>query len=181
MFDSGLQNGQPKGTELQKIIGDPNPKWTGSFTTNLTYDKFTFNVLLDAVYGFSIYNWNRVTANNVGWGPLADKELKGEVNRGTVASIAGGINGQRIQEEHVEDGSFVKIREIGLSYSFGGIKGAFENLSVGFSGRNLISFDNYLGFDPETNSAGQSDRVRGDDFGAMPIPRSYMLRVAVKF
>ena len=180
-FDSGLQNGQPKGTELQKIIGDPNPKWTGSFTTNLTYDKFTFNVLLDAVYGFSIYNWNRVTANNVGWGPLADKELKGEVNRGTVASIAGGINGQRIQEEHVEDGSFVKIREIGLSYSFGGIKGAFENLSVGFSGRNLISFDNYLGFDPETNSAGQSDRVRGDDFGAMPIPRSYMLRVAVKF
>ena len=48
-------------------------------------------------------------------------------------------------------------------------------------GRNLVSFDDYQGFDPETNSAGQNDRVRGDDFGAVPIPRSFSIRVAGRF
>ena len=138
-------------------------------------------MLLDAVMGFDVYNWNRITSNNVGWGPLAEQELKGEVPRGTVASVAGGINGGRINEEHVEDGSFVKLREIGVSYDLGKINKFCENLNFGITGRNLISFDNYQGFDPEANSAGQSDRVRGDDFGAVPIPRSIIVRLGVTF
>jgi hypothetical protein len=93
-------------------------------------------------------NWNRITSNNVGWGPLAEQELKGEVPRGTVASVAGGINGGRIEEEHVEDGSFVKIRELAFTYDFGKIGNTFENLNIGIIGRNLYSFDNYQGFDP---------------------------------
>ena len=100
--------------------------------------------------------------------------------RGTVASIAGGINGGRIQEEHIEDGSFVKIRELALTYDFGKIP-YFENINLSLIGRNLYSFDKYQGFDPEANSAGQSDRVRGDDFGAVPIPRTFMLRLGVRF
>jgi TonB-linked SusC/RagA family outer membrane protein len=174
-------NGQPKGTELRKILGDPNPDWNGSFTTTLTYKNLSLYTLLDATWGFDIYNWNRITSNNVGWGPLAEQELLGQVARGTTASIAGGINGQRIQEEHIEDGSFVKIRELALSYSFGSIGKVFKSLNVSLIGRNLISFDNYQGFDPETNSAGQSDRVRGDDFGNVPIPRQFMFKVGVRF
>jgi TonB-linked SusC/RagA family outer membrane protein len=179
-------DGQPKvtgagSTELRKVIGSPVPKWTGSLNTNIMYKSFSLYALLDAVQGVDIYNWNRITSNNVGWGPLAEQELKGEVPRGTVASIAGGINGGRIQEEHIEDGSFVKIRELSLSYDFGKVNKVFENVNVSLIGRNLYSFDNYQGFDPEANSAGQSDRVRGDDFGAMPIPRTIMVRLGVKF
>ena len=179
-------DGQPKtagagSTELRKVIGSPVPKWTGSFNTNVTYKKFTFYTLLDIVQGTQVYNWNRITSNNVGWGPLAEQELNGTVPRGTVASIAGGINGGRIQEEHVEDGSFVKIREVALTNDFGKIGKAFDNLNITLIGRNLYSFDKYQGFDPEANSAGQSDRVRGDDFGAVPIPRTLMLRLGVRF
>lgn len=177
-------DGQPKltgTTELRKVLGNPNPKWTGSLTTNVTYKKLSFYALLDAVYGFDVYNWNRITSNNVGWGPLADKELRGEVPRGTVASVAGGINGNRIQEEHIEDGSFIKLRELALTYDIGKVKGVFDNISVSFIGRNLISWDKYQGFDPETNSAGQSDKVRGDDFGNVPIPRTMMMRLNVRF
>ncbi len=178
-------DGQPKitgagSTELRKVLGKPTPDWTGSLTTNVTYKKFTLSALLDAVWGFNVYNWNRITSNNVGWGPLAEQELNGTVPRGTVASVAGGINGGRIQEEHVEDGSFVKIRELALSYDFGKMKG-FEGLNISIIGRNLHSFDKYQGFDPEANSAGQSDKVRGDDFGAVPIPRTVMVRLGVKF
>jgi TonB-linked SusC/RagA family outer membrane protein len=179
-----LVDGQPstKGTvELRKVIGDPNPDWIGSFTSGLAYKNISFAFQFDAFWGADIYNWNRITSNNVGWGEIADQEIRGVIPRGSVAAIAGGIGGQRIQEEHVEDASYIKLREISLTYDFGTKIKNFKGLSVGIIGRNLYSFDSYQGFDPETNSAGQSDRVRGDDFGAVPIPRTIMGRISVKF
>jgi TonB-linked SusC/RagA family outer membrane protein len=177
-----VENGKTVGTvELRKVLGNPFPKWTGSFNTTFSYKKLSVYGLLDIVQGNDIYNWNRITSNNVGWGPLAEKELKGEVKRGTVASIAGGINGGRIQEEHVEDASYVKLREMAVSYDLGKLVKGIENINVSFVGRNLLSFDKYTGFDPETNSAGQNERVRGDDFGSVPIPRTFILRLGVRF
>ncbi len=175
-------NGQPTGTELRKVIGDPNPKWTGSITSALSYKKFTFSFLIDAVYGAQINNWNRITSNNVGWGPLADQELRGTVPRGTVVSIAGGLlGGSRIYEEHIEDATFYKLREVALSYNLGKFSGFAENATISFIGRNLFSIDNYQGFDPETSSSGQSDRIRGNDFGAVPIPRQFAVKLNVRF
>jgi hypothetical protein len=49
------------------------------------------------------------------------------------------------------------------------------------AGRNLLSIDDYSGYDPETNAAGQTNAVRGFDFVEVPIPRSYALGVNVKF
>ncbi len=176
-------DGQPVLTkpQLRKIIGDPNPDWFGAFTSDLSVGKLSFRVQFDAMWGFDVYNWNRITQNNVGQGELAEKELKGEVPRGYVASIAGGITGERIQEEHVEDGSFVKLRELSLSYDLGKIGRLFNNVNITLAGRNLLSFDQYKGYDPETNSAGQTDRVRGDDFGNVPIPRMLQLRLGARF
>ena len=173
-------NGQPVGTELRKILGSPDPDWTGGLTFDLRFRRLTFRSLLDMALGQEVYNWNRITGNNVGHGAIAEAELKGEVPRGTVASIAGGVTGQRIQEEHVEDGSYVKLRELGLTYDFGRVGPWFQGLSLSVIGRNLYSFDDYTGFDPETNAAGQSDRVRGDDFGNVPIPRTVQLRLNVR-
>jgi hypothetical protein len=173
--------GQPVGTELRKIIGDPNPEWFGSFVSDLRYKKLSFRFQLDAMFGFDVYNWNRITQNNVGQGAIAEREIRGELPRGYVGSIAGGVTGQRIQEEHVEDGSFVKLREIALGYDIGRLGRAFQNVNIGLIGRNLISFDDYQGYDPETNSAGQTDRVRGDDFGNVPIPITVQFRLGAKF
>lgn len=174
-------NGQPIGTELRKILGSPDPDWTGGLSMDLRFRRFTFRTLFDAAQGQEVYNWNRITSNNVGFGEIAEKELRGEVPRGTSAAIAGGIVGQRIQEEHVEDASFVKWREVSLGYDFGRVGPWFQNLGLTLSGRNLVSWDDYTGFDPETNAAGQSDRVRGDDFGNVPIPRTITLRLNARF
>jgi TonB-linked SusC/RagA family outer membrane protein len=173
--------GQPTGTELRRIIGSPDPDWTGALNMDVTWKKLSLHTLFDAAIGQDVYNWNRITGNNVGHGALAEQELKGEVPRGTVASVAGGVTGQRIQEEHVEDGSFVKLRELGLSYDFGRIGRSLESVTLGIVGRNLVSWDDYTGFDPETNAAGQSDRVRGDDFGNVPIPRTITVRLGLRF
>lgn len=177
-------NGQPVTTgtqELRKVLGSPIPDWTGTLISAIRFKKLVFNFQFDAFMGAEIYNWNRITSNNVGFGALAEKELKGELPRGYVGSVAGGVTGSRIQEEHVEDASYIKLREVGLTYDFGRVGKRFENLTLSLLGRNLLSFDDYQGFDPETNSAGQNERVRGDDFGAVPIPRSFSIRLAGRF
>lgn len=171
--------GQPIGAPIRKVLGDPNPDWTGGLINTLSYKKLGLRFQFDAVQGFEVYNWNKITGNNVGNGPLAERELRGEVPRGWVAAI-GGFIGPRIQEEHIEDGSFIKLREVALSYDLGKL-GPFQNVNVSAIGRNLFSIDDYSGFDPETNSAGQNTRVRGDDFGNVPIPRTYQFKLLVSF
>ncbi len=159
-------NGQPTGTPLRKVLGDPNPDFTTTLSTELNYKNWGLRVQFDGVYGFEVYNWDWITRNNVGNGKLAEQETKGELARGWVAAI-GGFIGPRIQEEHVQDGSFTKLRELALSYTLKKLKFA-ESIKLSVVGRNLLSFDNYIGFDPEISSAGQSI-VRGDDFGAFPF------------
>ena len=80
----------------------------------------------------------------------------------------------------MDDGSFVKLRELSVSYNVGKLK-FINNLSINFSGRNLISWDNYKGYDPEVNSGGQSTLLRGIDFGATPIPRTFSFGIKADF
>ncbi len=173
-------DGQPSGTPVRKVLGDPNPDWTGSLLNEFTYKRLSVRVLFDAVWGFDVWNWNSITSSNVGSSLLSEQELRGELPRGWVAAI-GGFVGPRIQEEHVEDGSFIKLRELAFSYDAGKVGKLFENLTITLAGRNLISFDDYSGYDPETNSAGQSSTVRGDDFGNVPIPRTIQIGINASF
>ncbi len=160
---------------LRKVIGNPNPRHVWSAGTNLTYGKLTFSALLDAVQGVDIFNADKRTRNNVGIGDLAEKELKGEIPRGYIAAVAG------IEEYRVDDGSYIKLREVSLSYDLGNIVKGVSNLQIMLAGRNLYSFDNYLGYDPETSSGGQSSVLRGIDFGNSPIPRSYQVTLKANF
>jgi hypothetical protein len=57
----------------------------------------------------------------------------------------------------------------------------FSDFTVTFSGRNLYSWDNYNGFDPETNAGGGSTLARGIDFGNVPIPRTIAITLNAKF
>src|SRR4029434_5385032 len=60
---------------------------------------------------------------------------------------------------NVEDGSFAKIREVNVSYNFGRIRG-IGDVTLGVVGRNLYTFTNYSGYDPETGAtAGNNNTV----------------------
>ncbi|SDM10498.1 SusC/RagA family TonB-linked outer membrane protein [Siphonobacter aquaeclarae] len=168
-------DGQPTGTFLNKIIGNPNPKWTGSFSTSLTYKQFGLRVLLDAVQGFQIFNADKRTRNNVGIGDLAEAEMKGTAPRGTVFSLV------NIEEYRVDDGSYTKLREVALSYSFPKLFKGLERMQLSLIGRNLHVWTKYPGYDPETNAGGNSDLLRGVDFGNVPIPRSYQVSLTANF
>jgi hypothetical protein len=75
----------------------------------------------------------------------------------------------------------VKLREVAIGYSLGRAIKGFSDLTLSLSGRNLISFDNYKGYDPEVNAGGQSTILRGIDFGAVPIPRTFSFTISAKF
>jgi len=126
------------------------------------------------VQGVDVFNADFRTRQNVGNGLVAEQEHRGLLPRGYVL---GNLN---IEEWRIDDGSFVKLRELSFSYDLGKVA-KISNLSVSFSGRNLISWDNYTGYDPETNAGGQSTLLRGIDFGAVPIPRTYSLGIRANF
>jgi TonB-linked SusC/RagA family outer membrane protein len=166
--------GIPAGTTLRKVLGDPNPDWTGSLVNEFNFNKLNLRIQLDAVQGVDVWNADWRTRQGVGNGKEAEKEHLGIYPRGYVNSV------YQIEEWRIDDGSFVKLREVALSYNIGKVK-FLRDLTVSFSGRNLISWDNYKGYDPEVNATGQSTLLRGIDFGSVPIPRTYRLGVNVKF
>ena len=166
-------NGLPTGTTLRKVIGDPNPDYTATLTNDLTYKRFGLHIQLDAVQGVDVFNADFRTRQGVGNGKVAEQEDLGQIPRGYILGV------YQIEQWRVDDGSFVKLREVSLSYSLGKFK-FFKDLVVSVSGRNLISWDNYKGYDPEVNSGGQSTLLRGIDFGSVPIPRTFKLGIAAK-
>lgn len=163
--------------ESSKVIGDPNPDWFGSLINEFTYKDFSLRVQFDAVQGYDVFNWNRRLLDNVifGGGSNVGEELLGNRPKGYGGAQAG------IFEEFVEDGSFVKLRELALSYNFRAPFNCIDNLRISLIGRNLVSWDDYSGWDPEINAAGQSNGVRGFDFAGVPIPRTYQLGLNVNF
>lgn len=166
--------GLPTGTTLRKVIGDPNPDYTASFVNDFTYKKLSLHIQLDAVQGGEVWNADWRTRQGVGNGKVAEQEDLGQIPRGYVAGV------YATEEWRIDNGSFVKLREISLSYNLGKVS-FVRDLTINVSGRNLISWDKYKGYDPELNSGGQSTILRNIDFGSVPIPRTFSLGLQAKF
>ncbi len=166
--------GQPIGASLRKIIGDPNPDYIVSLGGNLNYKNAGMSFLFDGVQGVDVFDADYRTRQNVGAGELAAKELTGELPRGYVRAIG------QVEEFRIVDGSYIKLREISLFYSFGKLNNLFSDFTITASGRNLYSWDKFTSYDPEVNSAGQSS-VSRYNFGAIPIPRSFAIALKCQF
>jgi TonB-linked SusC/RagA family outer membrane protein len=166
----------PNSNVLRKALGSANPDYTATLINTFTYKKLSLRVQLDRVAGVEVFNADYRTRQGVGNGSeLAEKEHKGELPRGYIQQT------YAIEEWRLDDGSFTKLRELALTYNLGSLKKLFSNLSVTFAGRNLVSWDNYKGYDPETNATGQSTLLRGIDFGNVPIPRTFQMSITAKF
>jgi TonB-linked SusC/RagA family outer membrane protein len=170
-------NGIPVGSNplVRKIIGDPNPDWTGSLVNEFSYKKASLRVQLDAVQGNEVFNADWRTRQGVGNGKEAEKEQTGVYPRGYINTFYA-----TVEQWRIDDGSFVKLREVSLAYAFGNFK-KIKDITLSVSGRNLISWDNYKGYDPEVNSGGQSNILRGIDFGSVPIPKTFSVGLSAKF
>lgn len=168
-------SGQPIGANLSKVIGDPNPDFIASLINEITYKNFSFRMQFDAVQGVDILSWDTRMFYRFGGGPSSARELAGEDIRGTGRANFG------IAESYIEDGSFIKLREISASYLLKEPLKGVNNIRFSLTGRNLFSIDNFSGYDPEVNMDAQSNGSRGGVMGLIPIPSVIKLGVTASF
>jgi TonB-dependent starch-binding outer membrane protein SusC len=169
--------GQPQGGGLVKVIGRPLPKHVISFINVINVKNFTFKMQWDGQYGFDVFNFTARTGTRADYGGLKayEKELRGEVPKGSSIANAG------VFENWIEKGDFTKLRELSLTYNLPAKFWKFRNASITISGRNLFAITPYSGYDPEINTAGQDNIVRGFDFVEVPLPRAFSLTFNLGF
>jgi TonB-dependent starch-binding outer membrane protein SusC len=171
-------NGIPQRDPNSKVIGDPNPKWVASFINEFQIGRhLSFRIQLDGVFGNDVFDFTQRLGDYPAFGTLQGygDELEGKLPKGYNAAVF------NIFENWIQDGSFVKVREVSVSYVFNPEALGIETMRVSLIGRNLFSFDNYPGYDPETNLAAQATAVRGFDFVQVPIPRTFDLNLSFTF
>jgi len=175
----------PTGSKIVKI-GDVNPDFNVSFTTNVRWKGFSAYALVDWVQGGNIYNGTRQWAFGTGLvDAVYDQTAKpavdctgtadpahcpystGKKPTGYYTALYNGINPI---DFFVENGTYVKLKELNLSYAFS--RSQVEKLGLGISalrigviGRNLFTFTKYSGYDPEVAGlTGDAFSFRWDGF-----------------
>ena len=170
-----------------KVLGDPNPDFLASFLNEFTVLRnLRLRVFLDGSFGNDVMNLTRRiqdlgAASN---GVDAEREL---LPFGDPRKLPPGYLARRlgIFSEYVEDGSYVKLREVAATYTLNPAwvtRHFADGIDLTLSGRNLAVWTDYSGVDPEVNFFGQnpgrtggSAADRGFDFASYPIPRTWSL------
>jgi TonB-linked SusC/RagA family outer membrane protein len=171
-----------------QITGDANPDYSFGINNTFNYKNFTFNVLIEGVQGRQVLN----TMYAIGVLPVGDARtvtIKDGADAWTASnpnaafpSLSSVTNVNNLQASRwLEDGSFVKVRNISLAYNFPKTFTKFADVRLSVSGQNLFTFTKYKGYDPEVSSSGTLDTEAGIDFGAYPTPRLITTGIAITF
>ena len=164
------------------IIGNPNPKFTFSFNNTFSYKNFDLTIFLQGSYGNDIFNANRMYTEamsiiqNQSTAVLARWTGEGTSNNIPRAIYGDPNQNSRVSDRYIEDGSYLKIKNINLSYTlpktvFGQ---NFNSVKIFVSAQNLVTWTKYSGFDPEVP-------VNGIDNGTYPITRTVSLGLNIGF
>ncbi|MDQ2889158.1 MAG: SusC/RagA family TonB-linked outer membrane protein [Gemmatimonadota bacterium] len=204
-------NGLPVPDPTDRVIADPNPKYTMSYTTSLKlWNKLTFSGLLDLRKGGQVWNGTRGVLITKGTSAFTD--VRGTTNgqfgvnfytdlypnvagpgvgvvpftslskwQGWFQGNGGGFG--PVGQQFVEDGSFVKLRELSLTYT---LDAAWVRNLVGFTsadirvaGRNLHTWTKYKGLDPEANLGGAEFLTQGIDYFNSPQTKSFVIAISL--
>ncbi len=188
--------------EDRVILGVGQPLFTGGFTNSVGYGKFNLNMVIQYSYGNKVYNANRVTLEQ-GRNPtnmnkaLADswRPTLYDMTTGTLVEAGNPNNQYRMPggpaellmlSDWIEDGSYIRLSDITLSYTLIGkpLKriGA-SSLGIFASGKNLFIATRYSGYDPEVNTrqGGFGDLMPSLDFASYPRSRVYSVGLKLQF
>lgn len=191
LFEDLDGNGEIDTNDLQ-IIGDPNPDFTWGFTNNFSYKNLDLNIFFQGAQGGEILNLTNVQLFNGDSNSITDV-LNAWTPSNTDSNIPRNVasRGREISTRFVEDGSYVRLKNIALGYNFPSDfveKLGMDNLRISVSAQNLLTFTRYSGLDPEVSyfgsgggSTGSSNVVQGHDFGNYPTVRSMNFALNLKF
>ncbi|SEP03384.1 TonB-linked outer membrane protein, SusC/RagA family [Flavobacterium sp. CF108] len=180
----------------QTAIGSAIPDFTYAFTNNFKYKNLSLSVVLTGSQGNQIYNFTRHYTDGIypGFG-----DRFGNVSTQAMHAFEPGVNENtdvpritlndpngngRISNRFVEDGSYLRIQNVSLSYDLP--NKIFDNSFISkvrlyVNVQNLYTFTKYTGFDPALGNLDQNITLSGIDLGRYPVPRTTSVGVNLEF
>ncbi|HTE28103.1 SusC/RagA family TonB-linked outer membrane protein [Flavitalea sp.] len=172
----------------RKIVGTANPKFYGGITNTLNYKNFDLMFFFQYSYGNKQLNWNRfflehggTRATNYSNSQLDRWQKEGDITmipKMNAANYASDLRPSRF----LEDGSYMRLKNISLGYSIPQKllkKINVSMLRIYVSAQNLITITNYTGLDPELTGTAATALTQGIEFFSMPSPRTIMGGVTI--
>lgn len=186
---NGIPDGRI-GTEDRTIIGSSLPKFFGGIRNQFSYKNLSISFFINFSVGNDVINYNRWQLANVNRGI---NQLAEVLNRWTPENPDTSVPAARTQRSaenaidsrFVEDGSFLRLRDVTLNYRLGG--NIINNLGVQsaniyLKGSNLLTLTRYSGIDPEANSFNpNSSNLAGIEVSAYPMVRMFTAGITVQF
>ncbi|MEL7162303.1 MAG: SusC/RagA family protein, partial [Bacteroidota bacterium] len=184
-FDGVITDGD------RQAIGDPNPDFTFGLSNNFTYKNFDLSIFFQGSVGGDIFNLTAVQLYNGDSNGLTDVLNSWTPDNTNTDIPRAAIRGRERSSRFVEDGSYLRLKNIALGYNvpLGATKViGFSSVRLSISAQNILTFTNYSGLDPEVSyfgsggeSSGDANIIQGHDFGNYPNLRSITAGINLKF
>lgn len=176
-------------SDTSENAGNPQPNFYGGLGNTLSWKGFSLRAFLEFSHGAKVFNLMRIFADD--GGRHEDNKFTYALNRWQhVGDITDEPRASRnstsgadiISDRFIEDGSYLRIQEITLSWQLPAImQHGFKNAKLYASGHNLHTFTKYTGFDPDVNSNGTTNVDLGTDYYAYPRARTFTLGISGDF
>lgn len=165
------------------VIGDPNPDWIFSMSNTFSYKGFDLSIYLQGVAGNDIFNATSISNESMSSARNQTASVRYRwTGYGTSTVVPRAVYGDpnqnsRISDRFVEDGSYLRLKNITLSYTFPTRwleKIHVDNARIYLSCENVATLTKYSGFDPEVG-------INGIDGNRYPISRTLSLGLNFNF
>jgi len=204
--DTSDSNTYVIGANDRQVIGNTNPDFSGGFGLNATWKNFDFSTFFNFVYGFDVYNANKImmtswynnNQSNLGmevslanrWRNFDDMgneiryqpEVLAEYNKNATMWNPTSIGRPIAMSYAIEDGSFLRLNMLSVGYTIpipNNGKNFFNRVRLYATGSNLFIWTNYSGYDPEVNlETGLTPNI---DYNAYPRTRNFAFGTQLSF
>ena len=165
------------------FIGNPNPDFTFSLNNTLRYKNFDLSIFFQGVYGNDIFNANRLytesmsVTTNQSVAVLDRWRGPGTSNDMPRAVFGDPNNNTRPSTRYIEDGSYLRLRNVNLGYNLPVEKfgdNIFSSAKIYLAGQNLFTITDYSGFDPEVGPNGIDNNI-------YPVTRNFTVGINLGF
>ena len=168
-------------------IGCAQPDFIYGMTNTFSYKGFSLSVFLQGSQGNDIFNASRIDMEGmIDFRNQSTAVLDRWKRPGMITDIprVGNVENIHNSTRFVEDGSYLRLKTITLSYDFQPKwlkKISLSKLQAYVTGQNLLTFTNYKGYDPEVNAYGSDAVAQGVDYGTYPQSKAVIFGLNVEF
>lgn len=166
------------------IIGSATPDYFGGITNSLSYGKFRLSATVYMVSGNDVFNYLRYKnesmtgLENQSKRVLGRWQYDGQVTDVPRALYDDPVGNSAFSSRWIEDGSYIRLKNITLSYKIPDKFLVFRNAEIYISANNLYTYSKYLGYDPEF-AFSYSQSEQGIDYGQTPQSRQFIAGIKI--